>query len=409
MQEDSLSEIHLVKGVKLGVVKAGIRYPDRKDLVFMAFDQGTSCAGVFTQNKFCAAPVVVSKTHLNIRAEKQENDPFYFLVNTGNANAGTGATGLRDAKKTCESLAQLLSCQPEQVYPFSTGVIGEPLPMDRLLKGLPKVVEAALPDQWSSAAEGIMTTDTRPKVVSEKFQISGEDVCITGICKGAGMIRPDMATMLGFVATDARISQPLLQSMLFDAVAHSFNRVTIDGDTSTNDCCMLAATGKSNGPEITRQSAEFEQFQAVLNRVFVCLAQAIVRDGEGATKFVEIKVESAFNNTEALEVAYTVAHSPLVKTALFASDPNWGRILAAVGRAKVSDFDVNKVNISLNEVKIVENGGRASGYSEEQGQSAMNQKDICICIQLGRGKITESVWTSDLSHDYVSINADYRS
>jgi glutamate N-acetyltransferase/amino-acid N-acetyltransferase len=409
MQKESLSDICPVEGVKLGVVKAGIRYPDRKDLVFMAFDEGSSCAGVFTQNKFCAAPVLVSKMHLRIRAEKQSTAPFYFVVNTGNANAGTGETGLKDAKKTCESLAELLSCEPEQVYPFSTGVIGEPLPMDRLLKGLPDVVNAAASDQWAVAAEGIMTTDTRPKAVSEKVQMAGTEVCITGICKGAGMIRPDMATMLGFVATDARISQPLLQSMLLDAVNHSFNRVTIDGDTSTNDCCMLVATGKSSAPEITRQSADFEQFQAVLNRVFVRLAQAIVRDGEGATKFVEVKVESAFNTQEALEVAYTVAHSPLVKTALFASDPNWGRILAAVGRANVSDFDVNNINIDLNDVRIVENGGRAPGYTEEQGQSVMDLKDICIRIQLGRGKVSESVWTSDLSHDYVSINADYRS
>jgi len=398
-----------VKGVRLGVTKAGIRYQNRKDLVLMAFDEGSVCAGMFTRNAFCAAPVIVAKRHLAELAGHEQNVPFVCVINTGNANAGTGEQGVNDALETCQELADQISFQPYQVLPFSTGVIGESMPMTALKSGLSPALESLSENHWQQAAEGILTTDTRVKGASVKYISKGSDITITGICKGAGMIRPDMATMLAFIVTDAKISRALLQELLFDAVSHSFNRVTIDGDTSTNDSCLLISTGKSTAAELERGTSAFDKFQKMLNSLFIDLAQQIVRDGEGASKFVEIRVEEALSEKEALEIAYTVAQSPLVKTALFASDPNWGRILAAVGRAKVSDLDVSTINIDIGDVVIVHNGVREPAYSEEKAQDAMNKEEILIRIRLGRGLVSESVWTSDLSHDYIKINAEYRS
>ncbi|WP_168014275.1 bifunctional glutamate N-acetyltransferase/amino-acid acetyltransferase ArgJ [Halomonas salinarum] len=398
-------QMPVIEGLRLGTTSAGIKKPGRRDLVVIEVPEGASVAGTFTLNAFCAAPVQVAKRHLAARCEK-DLAPRYFVINTGNANAGTGALGLRDAISSCDELARLTGVEGEAVLPFSTGVIGEPLPMERLLGALPQALEALSENGWDAAAEGILTTDTRPKGATRTITIDGETVTIAGISKGSGMIQPNMATMLGFVATDAAISQARLESLLQDGVGRSFNCITVDSDTSTNDACMLVATGR--GPRI-ESSAALEAFRVALDEVLVELAQAIIRDGEGATKFVTLDVEEATSRREALDVAFTVAHSPLVKTALYASDANWGRILAAVGRAPVENFDVERIVIDLGDVRLVEEGGRAAGYTEEAGSDVMAREDIRIRIRLGRGEASATVWTSDLSHDYVSINADYRS
>lgn len=397
-----LPEFNAISGVRLGVAKSGIKYPDRKDLVVFELAEGATTAGVFTKNAFCAAPVVLSKKHL------KTTSPRYLLINTGNANAGTGVQGMDDAIHCCQSLANLTGVPQTAVLPFSTGVIGEKLPVEPIVKGLPNALGALSEVDWAGAAEGIMTTDTRPKGATRRLNVSGKEIVISGISKGAGMIMPNMATMLGFVATDANIEQELLQELLTECTGLSFNRITIDGDTSTNDSCMLIATGKSDLPELKKGTDEFELFKTELKAVFVDLAQAIVRDGEGATKFVSVIVDGANTQQEALDVAYTVAHSPLVKTALFASDPNWGRILAAVGRAGVDDLNLEAITIHLDEVCIVSEGGRDANYTEERGQDVMNREEISIRINLGRGQISETIWTTDLSHEYVTINAEYR-
>ncbi len=392
--------MHGVAGVRLGTASAGIKTPGRRDLVVMALAPQSTVAGVFTRNGFCAAPVQVAKEHLATEATR------YLLINTGNANAGTGAEGIANARRTCAALAQLQGVSAPAVLPFSTGVIGEQLPVERILSALPDACEALAEDGWRGAALGIMTTDTRPKGASTSVVIDGEPVTVTGIAKGAGMIRPDMATMLGFIATDVQVPQPLLQQVLERAVAKSFNRITIDGDTSTNDALMLLATGQGAVRIDTHNLAAFEQ---AVEDVCVQLAQAIVRDGEGATKFVTVTVEGGATSAESLAIAYTIAESPLVKTALFASDPNWGRILAAIGRAGVADLDVGRVRVWLDDVLIAELGGRAASYTEAAGQAVMDREEITIKVELQRGACAETVWTCDLSHEYVRINAEYRS
>ncbi|QSP96176.1 bifunctional glutamate N-acetyltransferase/amino-acid acetyltransferase ArgJ [Marinobacter salinisoli] len=391
-----------VKGVRLGIASAGIKKPGRKDLVVFELAPGSRVAGIFTRNQFCAAPVTLSREHLAAKA------PRYLLINTGNANAGTGEQGMHDAQTCCEALATAAGVSREEVLPFSTGVIGEPLPVDRITGAIPQALANGDEHHWAQAAAGIMTTDTRPKGATREVSLGGHKVAISGISKGAGMIRPNMATMLGFIATDARIEPGLLQTLASELGEKSFNRITIDGDTSTNDCCMLMASGQYSGPEITADSADLPRLREALWAVYLELAHAIVRDGEGASKFVTIEVKGASSPEEALDVAYTIAHSPLVKTALFASDPNWGRILAAVGRAGVPDLDLDALEIFLGDVCLVRHGGRAPDYSEERGQAVMDQEEIVITIDLKRGAISETVWTCDLSHDYVTINAEYR-
>ena len=390
-----------VAGIRLGSACAGIKKPDRRDLVVMEIAEGARCAAVFTRNAFCAAPVTVARNHLAGTA------PRYLLINTGNANAGTGAQGLRDAESCCAALARIAGCSQQQVLPFSTGVIGEPLPVERIIAGLPPALGALDANGWALAAQGIMTTDTRPKGASRQIDLHGQTLTVTGIAKGAGMIRPDMATMLAFVATDAAVDAQLLQSCLQQAVDASFNRITVDGDTSTNDACVLIATGAS-GLSIGAADAAYETLGAALREVCVELAQAIVRDGEGATKFITIDVRGGRDSDECRNAAYAVAHSPLVKTAFFASDPNWGRILAAVGRSGIADLDIDRVVMHLDEVCIVRDGGRAAEYREEEGQRVMQRAAITIRIELGRGAASTEVWTCDLSHDYVRINAEYR-
>lgn len=397
-----LPEFYAIRGVRLGVASAGIKKPGRKDVVVIECPPDASVASVFTKNAFCAAPVQIAKKHL------AEGQPRYFLVNTGNANAGTGPSGVENAARCCAALAELAKVKSSEVLPFSTGVIGEPLPVEKIESVLPDALADLSENNWASAAEGILTTDTRPKGAVAEVMIKGEPVRISGISKGSGMIKPNMATMLAYIATDAKIDLSLLQQMLTTTTNRSFNRITIDSDTSTNDACMLVATGRS--AEIRADdTAAVEAFQQALDSVAMPLAHDIVKDGEGATKFVEISVTHAAEEQEALEVAFTVAHSPLVKTALFASDANWGRILAAVGRADVADLNVDKINIWLGDVQIVENGGRCAAYTEEAGSAVMAQENISIRIDLERGEASETVWTTDLSHDYVSINADYRS
>ena len=394
-----------VAGVRLGVAQAGIRKVNRKDLTVLLLDEGTSVAGVFTRNRFCAAPVQVCREHLaagdGIRA---------MVINTGNANAGTGAQGLADARATCEAMALLLKLQPSQVLPFSTGVIMEPLPVDRIVAGLPKALADANETHWAQAAEGIMTTDTLPKAFSKHVDIAGVPVTVTGISKGAGMIRPNMATMLGFVATDAHIAPELLQSLTAELADASFNRITIDGDTSTNDSFLVMVTHKAATPLITSLSSpEGLAVKAAMLSVSRQLAQAIVRDGEGATKFITIEVDGGKTTEECRKVAYAIAHSPLVKTAFFASDPNLGRILAAVGYAGIEDLDPTGIDLFLDDVQVAMQGGRHPAYKEEDGQRVMKKSEILVRVLLGRGSCTDTVWTCDLSHDYVSINADYRS
>ncbi|SEG70676.1 bifunctional glutamate N-acetyltransferase/amino-acid acetyltransferase ArgJ [Marinobacterium lutimaris] len=399
---DTLPELKPVDGFRIGVASAGIKKPGRRDIVLMELCEGATVAGVFTKNAFCAAPVVLSKKHLAASSIR------YLLVNTGNANAGTGEQGMRDATACCEALAERTGVSVEAVLPFSTGVIGEPLPVAKIVGALEAAKSDLSEDNWLNAAHGIMTTDTRAKAGCEQFEHEGKTVTLTGISKGAGMIMPNMATMLGYVATDAEVDQAQLQAWLTAATEQSFNRITVDGDTSTNDSCILAATGRS-GVKVESSGEAADKFVSALNRLMLHLAQSIVRDGEGATKFVEVRVEKSASVREALDVAYTIAHSPLVKTALYASDPNWGRILACVGRAGVENLDLNAIEIYLNDVCIVEKGGRAASYTEEQGQAVMNGEEILIHVVLNRGDVCEAVWTTDLSTDYVHINADYRS
>ena len=395
--------LHPVPGVRLGIAQAGIRKQGRKDLLIVALQEGTAVAGVFTRNRFCAAPVLLCREHLEAAA------PRALIVNTGNANAGTGVRGLDDARATCAAVAPLLGVRAEQVLPFSTGVIMEPLPMQRLLAGIPAAIADLREDNWLSAAEAIMTTDTLPKATSRQMDIDGRRVTVTGISKGAGMIHPDMATMLGFIATDAAVEQNALQAMLGFAADRSFNAITIDGDTSTNDSLVLMASGAAgNTPVASLQSPGGRALLGAIDDVATELAQAIVRDGEGATKFITIRVEAGRSREECRQIAFAIAHSPLVKTAFFASDPNLGRILAAIGYAGVDDLDVGAVDLYLNEVKVVSGGGRDPGYEEAQGQRVMQREEIVIRVLLRRGDASATVWTCDLSHDYVTINAEYR-
>jgi glutamate N-acetyltransferase/amino-acid N-acetyltransferase len=393
--------MHAVNGIKLGTCNAGIKQTVRDDILVIEMADGGSCAAVFTQNAFCAAPVHIAKAHLS-------QNPRWLLVNSGNANAGTGKQGLQDAFACCANLAGEVEALAQQVLPFSTGVIGEPLPVEKLSAALPAAVSNLAESHWDQAARAIMTTDTFPKGASVVIDIAGHPVTITGISKGAGMIQPNMATMLGFVATDASIEQSLLQECLSAAAEKSFNRITVDGDTSTNDACVLLASGSSAAPEILADSAEYATFAAAVMAVCKRLAELIIRDGEGATKLMRIVVEQARDSAEAVQVAKTIAHSPLVKTAFFASDPNWGRILAAVGRAGVENMDLDKIEIYLGTVCIVENGGRARSYTEQDGQRVMNQEEIVVTVRLGRGAASEEVLTCDFSYDYVKINAEYR-
>ena len=399
------AELFPVAGVRIGVTEAGVRKANRKDLSVFLLDEGTSVAGVFTQNRYCAAPVQVSREHLatgqNIRA---------LVINTGNANAGTGASGLAHARATCTALAQALGVDAQQVLPFSTGVIMEPLPLERIVAGLPAAIANAKADNWAVAAEGIMTTDTQPKAYSRRVSVGGKTVTITGISKGAGMIRPNMATMLGYLATDAAIAPALLQALVTELADGSFNRVTIDGDTSTNDSFVLIATHQAgNAPITSWDSADAQALKAALLDVARLLAQAIVRDGEGATKFITVQVDGGKTEAECRLAAYAIAHSPLVKTAFFASDPNLGRILAAVGYAGIDDLDQNKIALYLDDVHVVVDGGRNPSYQEADGQRVMKQAEITVRVDLGRGSASQTVWTCDFSHEYVTINADYRS
>ncbi|MGT4697342.1 hypothetical protein PDB1_02477 [Pseudomonas aeruginosa] len=426
-----LSTLHPVPGFELGIASAGIKRPGRKDVVVMRCAEGSSVAGVFTLNAFCAAPVTLAK-------QRFLGEVRYLLPNTGNANAGTGGAGRAPpappraphaahpptprpppagpgppgpppAAQTCAKLAELAGVAETSVLPYSTGVIGEPLPVAKIEAALPAALADLAEDRWAEAAAGIMTTDTLPKGASRQFVHDGVTVTVTGISKGAGMIKPNMATMLGYIATDAKVAQGVLQDLLRDAANKSFNRITIDGDTSTNDCCMLIATGRAALPEVTQASgALFAALKQAVLEVSMELAQAIVRDGEGATKFVTVQVNGGATHQECLDVGYAVAHSPLIKTALFASDPNWGRILAAVGRAGVANLDVSKIDVFLGDVCIASRGGRAASYTEEQGAAVMAQAEIGIRIELGRGTCSETIWTTDLSHEYVKINAEYR-
>lgn len=396
-------QIHNIEGIRLAAVEANIRYPDRLDLVLMEIAKGSTVAGVFTQNVFCAAPVVISKKHL------AAEDAAFFLVNTGNANAGTGQSGLDAAEKCCSALAAKAGVSAASVLPFSTGVIGEALPVEQIEKALPAAIEALSDSDWLAAATGILTTDTRPKIASEQLEIAGKIVSITGIAKGSGMIKPNMATMLAYVFTDMEISQASLNEQLTSVVETSFNRITVDGDTSTNDCCMLTATGKSGLSVAELTEAQSTVYQAAVSRVFRKLAMDMIRDAEGASKFITIRVEGGATTNECLAVAYTVAESPLVKTAFFASDPNWGRILAAVGRSGLIDLDIRLIDIRLGECDLVTAGELSASYTETKGQLEMDRQEIEVNISLRRGDHKETVWTSDLSHDYVRINAEYRS
>ena len=392
-----------ISGVRLGTGPAGIKYPGRDDLVVIELAEGTRCAAVFTRNAFCAAPVSVARTHLSTAS------PRYLLINSGNANAGTGEQGMQSAFALCRSLAEAGACGVDQVLPFSTGVIGEPLPVDRMKAAIPQVLGTLNEAGWADASRAIMTTDTLPKLTSRTLVLQGHTVKVTGMAKGAGMICPDMATMLAFLATDATVDQGLLQSCLERAVQGSFNAISVDGDTSTNDACVLMATGQSGSEWIgDRDSEAFNALCDAVTEICMTLARAIVQDGEGATKLVKVQVDGARSRTEARQVAYTIAHSPLVKTALFASDPNWGRILAAVGRAGVEDLDIQRVQIWLDNLCIVRDGGRAGDYTEKAGRSVMERDEYVIRVGLYRGDQEASVLTCDLSYDYVRINAEYR-
>lgn len=400
----TMPQMHVVKGVKIGSAEAYVRYPNRRDLVIFEFAEGSNAAGVFTQNAFCAAPVHICKAHLQVV------NPRYLVINTGNANAGTGKIGMANAEATCVKLAELAGVSASEILPFSTGVIGEQLPLERLMTGLQPALDSLREDAWLDAATGIMTTDTLPKGASEQFELDGVMYTMTGISKGAGMIRPNMATMLSYVATDAPISRELVQQLLKTTVNVSFNRITVDGDTSTNDSCIFVATGQAGGAEITStDDARYAAVLDVLTRVMKRLAQLIVRDGEGATKFITVAVEGGADTQECCDIAYSIAHSPLVKTAIFASDPNWGRILAAIGYAGVKNLDVEKIQVWLDDVQICKDGGAAADYTEEAGARVMSQAEMTIRVDLGRGQAKDTVYTCDLSYDYVKINADYRS
>ena len=395
--------LHAVPGVRIAAASAGIKKPGRLDLVLFELAPGSVTAGVFTTNAFCAAPVVLSKRHIAATM------PRFFLVNTGNANAGTGQLGMDAAQRCCAELAELSGVDAQAILPFSTGVIGELLPAEKVVAALPDALSGLDANNWELAARGIMTTDTRPKANSVQLGLDGKVITITGVAKGAGMIKPNMATMLGYVCTDLALSHSEAQELVRTAADKSFNRITVDGDTSTNDCCMLAATGHS-GVSLSSLSPEArDRFVAALHAVFVELATAIIKDGEGATKFVTVDIEGGASSEECLKVGYAIGESPLVKTALFASDPNWGRILAAVGRAGLSNLDLDAIEIWLDTVKIVERGARAASYTEEQGQGVLKNEQFTIRVVLGRGAAKERLWTCDFSHDYVSINADYRS
>jgi glutamate N-acetyltransferase/amino-acid N-acetyltransferase len=400
----SESSVHAVAGIEIGIAEAGIRKANRRDLTVFKLAEGTAVAGVFTRNRFCAAPVQVCQTHLaggqGIRA---------MVVNTGNANAGTGEPGMQAATQTCVALAELLGIKPQQVLPFSTGVILEPLPVERLVAALPAALESAAPDNWFGAAHSIMTTDTQPKIATRQLTLGEHTITITGISKGAGMIRPNMATMLGFLATDAGIDQSLLNDMVRQIADQSFNRITVDGDTSTNDSFVIMATGQSGLAINAVSHPLYGQLFSALRDAALELAQKIVRDGEGATKFITVQVEQAANSEEALKVAYAVAHSPLIKTAFFASDPNLGRILCAIGYAGVHDLDVTQTRLWLGDVLVACDGGRNPAYQEADGQRVMKEAEILVRIALGRGTVSETVYTCDFSHEYVTINADYRS
>jgi len=402
------ADLRPVHGLEIGFAEAGVKKPNRKDLLVLKLAETATVAGVFTKNLFCAAPVQICKA--NLAAVTAGAAPIRALVvNTGNANAGTGEQGMARAQEVCTALAGMLGCAPHQVLPFSTGVILEPLPVERIVAGLPAAIANLQADNWYNAAEAIMTTDTQPKAASRTVVIGGHTVTMTGISKGAGMIRPNMATMLGYLAFDAKVAQPVLDQLVRHAADHSFNCITIDGDTSTNDSFMLIATGAGSLEITSSATPEYEALKAAVTELSRTLAQMIIRDGEGATKFITIAVEQGANVEECRKIAYSIAHSPLVKTAFFASDPNLGRILAAIGYAGVDDLDVGKLNMYLDDVWVAKNGGRNPDYQEADGQRVMKQSEITVRVKLARGAAEATVWTCDLSHDYVSINADYRS
>lgn len=401
------SDLKPVNGLRLGHAEAGIKRPGRKDVLVIELPAGSSVAGVFTKNRFCAAPVQICREHL-AATNKAGLEVRALVVNTGNANAGTGEPGYQNAIKTCDELAKLMGLKREQVLPFSTGVILEPLPVEKVVAAMPQAISRLEADNWFNAAESIMTTDTQPKAASKQVQINGQTITLTGISKGAGMIHPNMATMLGYVGTDAKVSQALLQQLTTEAADLSFNAITIDGDTSTNDSFIVMATGAS-GVEIPSSGSAFDAFRQALIEISQQLAQMIVRDGEGATKFITIQIDGGKTVAECKQVAEAIAHSPLVKTAFFASDPNLGRILAAIGYAGIADLDVSGVQLWLDDVWVAKNGGRHPDYKEEDGQRVMKKAEIKVKADLGRGAATQTVWTCDLSHEYVSINADYRS
>jgi glutamate N-acetyltransferase/amino-acid N-acetyltransferase len=399
----TIDSIFPIKGISLGIAKAHIKKPNRKDLLLVTIAEGSKVSGVFTQNAFCAAPVILCKENL-----KNTSGIRALIVNTGCANAGTGEDGILKAKETCEAVSELLSIKPEQVLPFSTGVILESLPIDKIKNGLPDTIKNLDPSHWIDAAEAIMTTDIAPKAASRKIKIQDKEVVISGVSKGSGMIHPNMATMLSFIATDASINQILLDKLLKEVTKESFNCITVDGDTSTNDSFILIATGKAEHIEINQEDKSYEALKDAIRDVAIELAQAIVRDGEGATKFITIQVESGRDDSECRKVGFAIAHSPLIKTAFFASDPNLGRILAAIGYAGIDSLDITKVQLFLGDVLVAEKGGRASSYTEAQGQEVMKHPEISMRILLNRGHAKATIWTCDFSYDYVKINADYR-
>ena len=400
----NISGLLPVKGVQVAACSADIYKTNRKDLALISFSSNSNCAAVFTQNAFCAAPVVIAKDHI------EKGKSAYCLINSGNANAGLGGQGIEAAMDVCQHLAKLADSCVESILPFSTGVIAEPLPVDKIKNAIPDLLDNLKDDAWLDVADAIITTDTVAKGISKRFKLADGEITITGIAKGSGMIRPDMATMLAFIATDADISEKLIQSVLTEVVADSFNCINVDGDTSTNDACLLVATGESDVAEIKSfAKGSGLLFKNALLEICVYLAQAIVRDGEGASKFISIAVDEGASEAESREVALTVANSPLVKTAFFASDPNWGRILAAIGRTTLPDLDIERISISLDDVKIVESGKRVDDYTEAEGQRVMKEEEITISISLGRGNASAIIWTCDLSHEYVRINSEYRS
>jgi glutamate N-acetyltransferase/amino-acid N-acetyltransferase len=404
--DDSYEPLHSVPGVRLGTISAGIKTAGRKDLVLIEVAENTQCAAVFTRNAFCAAPVTVARENL----QRCAHQPRYLLINTGNANAGTGSAGIEAARTSVQTVASAAGVDVSTVLPFSTGVIGEPLPVERLTQAVPAAFAALSAEGWAAAAEGILTTDTRPKAHSVRFSCHNQNYVVTGIAKGSGMIRPNMATMLAFIATDMAVEKTLLQALLAQLTDRSFNRITVDGDTSTNDACVLLATGEAGNTPVNDVHCDlYHALHDAVEEVCISLAHSIVRDGEGASKFVTVQINGGRSEAECLEVAFTIAHSPLVKTALFASDPNWGRLLMAIGRADIPKLDVESVRLYLNEVLIAEDGCRATSYTEEQGVVAMAPEEIVIRVELGRGAATATVWTTDFSYDYVRINAEYRS